>query len=67
MKTAKNEMNLLPYGDYFWRSLNSKTIVFELRDLQKNSPYGNKFISCLVVFIPTGVVFTTKSASSIKF
>jgi len=30
MKTAKNEMNLLPYGDYFWRSLNSKTIVYDL-------------------------------------
>jgi len=23
MKTVKNENNLLPYGDYFWRSLNS--------------------------------------------
>jgi len=30
MKTAKNEMNLLPYGDSFWRSLNSKTIVYDL-------------------------------------
>ena len=30
MKTAKNEMNLLPYGDYFWRSLNSQTIVYDL-------------------------------------
>ena len=30
MKTAKNEINLLPYGDYFWRSLNSKTIVYDL-------------------------------------
>jgi len=30
MKTAKNEMNLLPYGDYYWRSLNSKTIVYDL-------------------------------------
>jgi len=30
MKTAKNEMNLLPYGEYFWRSLNSKTIVYDL-------------------------------------
>ena len=30
MKTAKNEMNLLPFGDYFWRSLNSKTIVYDL-------------------------------------
>ena len=30
MKTAKNEMNLLPYGDYFWRSLTSKTIVYDL-------------------------------------
>jgi len=30
METAKNKMNLLPYGDYFWRSLNSKTIVYDL-------------------------------------
>jgi len=30
MKTAKNEINLLPYGDYFWRSLNSQTIVYDL-------------------------------------
>ena len=30
MKTAKNEMNLLPYGENFWRSLNSKTIVYDL-------------------------------------
>ncbi len=30
MKTTKNKMNLLPYGDYFWRSLSSKTIVYDL-------------------------------------
>ena len=30
MQTAKNEMNLLPFGDYFWRSLTSKTIVYDL-------------------------------------
>jgi len=30
MKSDKNEMNLLPYGDSFWRSLNSKTIVYDL-------------------------------------
>ena len=30
MKTAKNEMNVLPYGESFWRSLNSKTIVYDL-------------------------------------
>jgi len=30
MKTAKNEMNLLPYGEAFWRSLNSQTIVYDL-------------------------------------
>jgi len=30
MQTAKNEINLLPYGDYFWRSLNKKTIVYDL-------------------------------------
>ena len=30
MKTAKYEMNTLPYGKSFWRSLNSKTIVYDL-------------------------------------
>jgi len=30
MKTAKHEMNVLPYGESFWRSLNSKTIVYDL-------------------------------------
>ena len=30
MKTATHEENLLPYGDTFWRSLNSKTIVYDL-------------------------------------
>jgi len=30
MKTATHEVNLLPYGDTFWRSLNSKTIVYDL-------------------------------------
>jgi len=30
MKIAKNEMNVLPYGESFWRSLNSKTIVYDL-------------------------------------
>ena len=30
MKTAKNETNLMPYGENFWRSLNSKTIVYDL-------------------------------------
>ena len=30
MKTTKNENNLLPYGEAFWRSLNSKTIVYDL-------------------------------------
>jgi shikimate dehydrogenase len=30
MKTAKHEMNLLPYGESFWKSLNSKTIVYDL-------------------------------------
>ena len=30
MKTAKDEMNILPYGESFWRSLNSKTIVYDL-------------------------------------
>ena len=30
MKSAINEMNLIPYGATFWRSLNSKTIVYDL-------------------------------------
>jgi len=30
MKTTKNEENRLPYGDTFWSSLNSKTIVYDL-------------------------------------
>ena len=30
MKTATNEENQLPYGENFWRSLNSKTIVYDL-------------------------------------
>jgi len=30
MKTAKNKINVLPYGKDFWRSLNSKTIVYDL-------------------------------------
>ena len=30
MKTATNEENMLPYGETFWRSLNSKTTVYDL-------------------------------------
>ena len=30
MKTANGEMNALPYGESFWRSLKSKTIVYDL-------------------------------------
>ncbi len=30
MKTVKNEENQFPYGETFWRSLNSKTIVYDL-------------------------------------
>ena len=30
MKTSKFEMNILPYGETFWRSLKSKTIVYDL-------------------------------------
>jgi len=30
MKTAKQEISVLPYGEDFWRSLNSKTIVYDL-------------------------------------
>jgi len=30
MKTDKDEINVLPYGESFWRSLNSKTIVYDL-------------------------------------
>ena len=29
-KTAKDEVHLLPYGETFWRTLNSKTIVYDL-------------------------------------
>jgi len=30
MKTTKNEENLLPFGENFWRSLNSKSIIYDL-------------------------------------
>ncbi len=30
MKTTRYENNVLPYGDAFWRSLKSKTIVYDL-------------------------------------
>ena len=30
MQTDKHEINVLPYGETFWRSLNSKTIVYDL-------------------------------------
>ena len=30
MKTATNEINVLPYGETFWRSLNSETIIYDL-------------------------------------
>ena len=30
MKTAKNESNILPYGEDFWRSLKSKTTIYDL-------------------------------------
>ena len=30
MKTATNETKELPYGEIFWRSLNEKTIVYDL-------------------------------------
>jgi len=30
MKTAKNATNVLPYGEDFWRSLNSKSIIYDL-------------------------------------
>jgi len=30
MKTAINNQNTLPYGENFWRSLSSKTIVYDL-------------------------------------
>ena len=30
MKTSKYENNVLPYGEDFWQSLNSKTIVYDL-------------------------------------
>ena len=30
MKTSKSENNVLPYGEAFWRSLNSRAIVYDL-------------------------------------
>ena len=30
MKTANHEINVLPYGESFWRSLTSKTVVYDL-------------------------------------
>jgi len=30
MKTNKYENNVMPYGEAFWRSLNSHTIVYDL-------------------------------------
>ena len=30
MKTTKNETNVLPYGEDFWRSLKSKTTIYDL-------------------------------------
>jgi len=30
MKTAKNDQNSLPFGDTFWKSLSSKTVVYDL-------------------------------------
>jgi len=30
MKTTKYENNVVPYGEAFWRSLNSKTIIYDL-------------------------------------
>jgi len=30
MKIAKHKMNVLPYGEAFWRSINKKTIVYDL-------------------------------------
>ena len=30
MKTTTSEENILPYGDNFWKSLNSKTIIYDL-------------------------------------
>jgi len=30
MKTVKNETNALPYGEDFWKSLNSKTTIYDL-------------------------------------
>jgi len=30
MTTSINKMNVLPYGETFWKSLKSKTIVYDL-------------------------------------
>jgi len=45
MKTSKNETNLLPYGEDFWRSLNSKTTIYDLIYNPTSTPLlqlGNK-------------------------
>jgi len=45
MKTGKNETNLLPYGEDFWRSLNSKTTIYDLIYNPTSTPLlqlGNK-------------------------
>jgi len=45
MKTAKNVTNVLPYGEDFWRSLNSKTTIYDLIYNPASTPLlqlGNK-------------------------
>ena len=45
MKTPKNETNVLPYGEDFWRSLNSKTTIYDLIYNPAPTPlleFGNK-------------------------
>ena len=51
MKTPSNEVNLLPYGENFWRSLNSKTIVYDLIYNPAPTPllkFSNK-IGCITI------------------
>ena len=45
MKTDMNETNALPYGEDFWKSLNSKTTIYDLIYNPASTPLlqlGNK-------------------------
>ena len=62
MQTAKDEINVLPYGESFWRSLNSKTIVYDLiynpaptHLLQFSANKGCKTIDGLQMLVAQGL------------